>query len=85
MAVQQDRFDAMSDDDLVRHLEMAANERRDELAIGERTGRLGTAEWVAEIWHEGGLAGRTVMFSATGGSRREAMLALARRLESNRG
>jgi hypothetical protein len=82
MAVQQDRFDAMSDGDLVRHLETAANERRDQLTIGERAGQLGAPEWVAEIWHEGGLAGRVVMFSATGDSRREAMLALARRLES---
>ena len=80
MAVPADRFEAMSDEDLVRHLQVEAQERRDDLAIGERTSDLGVPEWIAEIWHEGGLAGRTVMFAATGASRREAMLALARLL-----
>jgi hypothetical protein len=78
MAVQQDRFDAMSDDDLVRHLEAAASERREQLVLGKRTSNLGNDEWVAETVMEGGLSGRTVMFSATGSSRRDVMLALAR-------
>jgi hypothetical protein len=80
MAVQQNRFDAMSEDELVRHLQGVAQERRDNLAIGEQTSNLGVPEWIAEIWHEGGLAGRQVMFAAAGPSRREAMLALARKL-----
>jgi hypothetical protein len=85
MAVQQDRFDAMDDDALLGHLEMAANKRREQLVLGDRTSNLGTTEWVAETVMEGGLSGRTVMFSATGSSRREAMLALARVLDGNRG
>ena len=85
MSSQQDRFDAMSDDALVGHLQAAAHERREQLAIGERTGQLGTTEWVAETVMEGGLSGRTVMFAATGGSRREAMLALARVLGGSGG
>lgn len=85
MAVQQDRFDAMSDDALVQHLQAAASARREQLAIGERAGQLGTPEWVAETWQEGGLAGRTVGYSASGDSRRAAMLALARRMESGGG
>ena len=80
MAVPQDRFEAMSDDDLVRHLQVLAQERRDDLAIRERTSDLGVPEWIAEISHVGGLAGRTVMYAARGASRREAMLALARLL-----
>ena len=70
----------MSDDDLVRHLQMLAQERRDNLAIGERASDLGVPEWMAEIWHSGGLAGRTVLYAARGATRREAMLALARLL-----
>jgi hypothetical protein len=81
MAVQQDRFDAMDDDALLRHLQAVANERRDQLAMGERAGQLGNPEWVAEIVHEGGLAGRQVLFSATGANRREAMVNLARVLD----
>jgi hypothetical protein len=82
MATSRDRFDAMDDDALLRHLQAAADERRDQLAMGERAGQLGTPEWIAEIWHEGGLAGRQVLFAATGATRREAMLALAAVLES---
>lgn len=81
MAVEQDRFDAMSDEALVNHLEAAANERRDQLEISQREGRLGNPEWVAEIWHEGGLAGRTMLFAAPGETRRAAMQGLARLLE----
>jgi hypothetical protein len=81
MAVQQDRFDAMDDDALLRHLQAVADDRRDQLAMGERAGQLGAPEWIAEIWHEGGLAGRQVLFSATGANRREAMVNLARVLE----
>jgi len=84
MAVDQDMFDAMSEDELVHYLQAVAEHRRDNLAIGERIGDLGIAEWVAEIWHVGGLAGRTVMFAGTGASRRDAMLALVRTVASAR-
>ncbi|MGN6170804.1 MAG: hypothetical protein ACTHQQ_21935 [Solirubrobacteraceae bacterium] len=80
MGGPEDGFEAMSDDDLVRHLQVESQERRDDLAIGERTSDLGVPEWTREISHEGGLAGRTVMYAARGASRRGAMLALARLL-----
>jgi len=79
MAVQENRFETLDDEALLRHLADVANKRREHLVIEERAGA-----WIAETWTSGGLAGRSVMLGATGSNRRSAMLGLARRFEADR-
>ena len=79
MATDQDQFDALDDESLLRYLEEAATKRQEHLAIGEFRG-----EWIAETWTDSGLAGRRAMFRADGVDRRTAMMGLARLLAGNR-
>jgi hypothetical protein len=90
MSEEQDQFDAMDDQSLLRHLENVATERHERLQIGEvvakREGNLeikGGAAWIAQTWSRTGLAGKRVAFRGEGADRRAAMLDLARRLPSN--
>jgi hypothetical protein len=90
MFEEQDQFDAMDDQSLLRYLENVATERDERLQIGEvvaeREGNLeieGQAAWVAETWSTTGLAGKRVAFRGEGADRRAAMLDLARRVPSN--
>jgi hypothetical protein len=79
MAVEEDRFDALDDDALLRHLVDVAAQRRERLMLEQRGG-----VWIAESTLSGGLSGRTVMLGAAGTDRRSAMLGLARKFEANR-
>ena len=78
MSTEQDQFDAMDDDSLLRYLENVATKRDEHLEIGEVRG-----VWVAETLSMGGRAGRRVVFGGEGADRRAAMLDLARRLPRN--
>jgi len=78
MATEQDQFDAMDDQSLLRYLENVAAAREEHFEIGEVRG-----EWVAETWSEAGQVGKRAVFRGEGSGRREAMLDLARRLPSN--
>jgi hypothetical protein len=75
MTTDQDHFEAMYDQSLLRHLQIAAARREEQLAVREIHG-----EWVAETLSSGGLAGRTAVFRGIGVDRRTAMMELARRL-----
>ena len=79
MAVQEDRFDALDDDALLRYLMDGADERREHLVIEQRG-----VDWIAETLVSGGLSGRAVMLGAAGTDRRSAMLGLARKFEADR-
>jgi hypothetical protein len=80
MAVDQDRFDALDDEELAQLLSEQAGKRRERLHIEERAGG-----WIAETYQTDGLsAGRSVMLGAAGPDRRTAMLGLARKFEANR-
>jgi hypothetical protein len=90
MFAEQDQFDAMDDQSLLRYLENVARKRDEQLEIGEvvaeRQGNVeieGRAAWVAETLSATGLAGRRVVFRGGGADKRAAMLDLARRLPSN--
>jgi MoxR-like ATPase len=80
MATQADRFDALDDEALAKHLVDEAERRREHLSIEERDGR-----WVAQTWQTDGLSsGRTVTLGAAGPDRRTAMLGLAEKFEAAR-
>jgi hypothetical protein len=78
MATEQDQFDAMDDQSLLRYLENVAAEREEHLEIEEVRG-----DWVAETWSESGQAGKRAVFRGEGADPRAAMLDLLRRLPSN--
>lgn len=80
MAVNQDRFDALDDDELVAFLTDEAIKRREHVQVEQRAGG-----WVAESYQTDGLSsGRSVMLGATGPDQRTAMLGLARKFEASR-
>jgi hypothetical protein len=80
MAVQEDRYDALDDEALLRHLSEQADRRREHLMIEQRAG-----QWIAESYQTDGLSsGRSVMLGAAGPDRRAAMLGLAQKFEANR-
>ena len=80
MAVQEDRYDALDDEALLRHLSEQAGRRREHLTIEQRAG-----QWIAESYQTDGLSsGRPVMLGAAGPDRRAAMLGLAQKFEANR-
>jgi hypothetical protein len=80
MATQADRFDALDDEALARHLADEAERRRERLSIEERD-----RGWVAETWQTDGLSsGRSLMLGAAGPDRRSAMLGLAEKFEAAR-
>jgi hypothetical protein len=79
MAVE-DRYDALDDEALLRHLSEEADRRRERLTIEQRAG-----QWIAESYQTDGLSsGRSVMLGAGGPDRRTAMLGLAQKFEANR-
>jgi len=80
MAVRENRYDALDDEALLRHLSEEADRRREGLTIEQRSG-----QWIAESYLRDGLSsGRTVMLGAAGLDRRTAMLGLAEKFEANR-
>jgi hypothetical protein len=80
MAVQEDRYDALDDEALLRHLSEQADRRRERLAIEQREGR-----WIAEAYMTDGLSsGRTVTLGAAGPDRHAAMVGLAQKFDANR-
>ena len=80
MAVDQDRFDALDDEELAQFLTAEAGRRREHVHVVEREG-----QWVAESYQTDGLSsGRSVMLGAAGPDRRSAMVGLARKFEANR-
>ena len=80
MAVQEDRFEGLDDEALMKYLTDGADERRETLVVEQRGG-----EWIAETFESGGLSsGRSVMLGAAGQDSRSAMLGLARKFEAAR-
>jgi hypothetical protein len=62
MAVQEDRYDALDDEALLRHLSEQADKRREHLTIEQHSG-----QWIAESYQTDGLSsGRSVMLGAAG-------------------
>jgi hypothetical protein len=79
MAVQEDRYDALDDEALLRHLSERADRRRERLLIEQRSG-----QWIAETCQTDGLSsGRSVMLGAAGPDRRTAMIGLAQKFDAN--
>lgn len=80
MAVENDRYGALDDEALLRHLSEEADRRREGLTIEQRSG-----QWIAETYLRDGLSsGRTVMLAAGGPDRRTAMRGLAEMFDTNR-
>jgi hypothetical protein len=80
MAIQEDRYDALDDEALSRHLSEQADRRRERLTVEQRAG-----QWIAESYQTDGLSsGRSVMLGAAGPDRRTAMVGLAQKFEANR-
>lgn len=80
MAVQENRYDALDDEALLRHLSDEADRRKEGLSIEQRAG-----QWIAESYLRDGLSsGRSVMLGAAGPDRRTAMLGLAQKFDDYR-